>query len=322
VCCPAHLWSRHRPCKHLRQLKKKEWEENEFKTSEDEEVMNDVLDPVLLMALRRVENRPTVQHELMVRQLWMDKANDGNPLPYGVHATQLLSETGVTYIRKVLDSAISSGIPVRRPNAMNRNGLIIDPLVSGAVPVIWLVKLIEELVERVVRPTGRMLFPDRIGCEDDTEFFAFTILYSTGLDDEKDTNSTEPPLDLELKEHRDASLVTLNLNLNLPHELDYDGSELFFRNYPEDGSEEKKDGFETVRFSPGIGLIHLGAHRHGSLPINSSSGADGESKRHNLIIWLFGKDGDVRVSPYKKNSQMNVIQRWKGCKTGFEAILN
>ena len=45
-----------------------------------------------------------------------------------------------------------------------------------------LLKLIEEeLISHVIRPVGRMLFPDRVGYNDDSEYFAFTIRYD-GID--------------------------------------------------------------------------------------------------------------------------------------------
>merc|ERR1739841_275555 len=128
-----------------------------------------------------------------------------------------------------------------------------------------------------------MLFKDRVGCEDDLEYFAFTIRYD-GTDDngvnnigtDHDANSLKR--DFELKEHRDASVVTLNINLNLPDE-GYGGSEVYFREYPSEEStadniissnegDSRKDG-GTVQFSPGMAIIHLGAHRHGSLPISA-----------------------------------------------------
>jgi hypothetical protein len=133
-----------------------------------------------------------------------------------------------------------------------------------------------------------------------------------------------------LKEHRDASVVTMNVNLNLPEEDQYSGSQVFFRDFPSVSNDEATsvvdddDNGGTVRFTPGMAIVHLGAHRHGSLPITTTtliSGNDDErssvvatrGKRYNLVIWLFGKDGDVRIAPYKMEEQMNVIQRWRGC---------
>jgi hypothetical protein len=169
-----------------------------------------------------------------------------------------------------------------------------------------------------------MLFQDRIGCEDDLEYYAFTISY-----DGTSASGTQSK-DMELKEHRDASVVTLNINLNLPEE-EYGGSDVFFRGYPAaDGwsssdffaeNSKDEDGGGTVSFSPGTAIIHLGAHRHGSLPISTAhSDRDSEGKqtrggkRFNLVIWMFGKNGDVRIAPYSEEEQLTIKERWRGCK--------
>ena len=174
-----------------------------------------------------------------------------------------------------------------------------------------------------------MLFQDRIGCEDDLDYYAFTISYDGTTTNTRSIQSK----DMELKEHRDASVVTLNINLNLPEE-NYGGSEVFFRGYPAadswsssdlfaSNSKDEEDGGGTVTFSPGMAIIHLGSHRHGSLPINSAhsnSNSEGkqpnDGKRFNLVIWLFGTLGDVRIAPYSKDEQLTADQRWYGCNKG------
>jgi len=290
----------------------KEWENNFDITNND-----DFINPTLSKVLDNTFEHPTKENESQVRSLWKAKTDD-QLLPKGVYSIQLLTPSGISYIRNLLDLASSSKIPKRRPNGMNRNGFIIDSNVNGAVSVKSLVQLVEEeIINRVVRPVGRMLYPDRIDCDDDIEYFAFTIRYD-GSDDDQDGNDDIKSKDFELKEHRDASVITLNINLNLPDE-GYDGSEVYFCGYPTEewtGNESDKDDDEggTVRFSPGMGIIHLGSHRHGSLPITASKGKTGSSgKRYNLVIWLFGKDGEVRIASYKKEEQMNVEQRWLGC---------
>ena len=275
---------------------------------------NDFTNPTLSEVLDNIFQNPTKETETQVESLWKAKSDDDESLlPKGVYSIQLLTPSGISYIRNLLDLASSSKIPKRRPNGMNRNGFIIDSNVNGAVSVKSLVQLVEEeIINRVVRPVGRMLYPDRIGCDDDIEYFACTIRYD-GSDGDDGINSK----DFELKEHRDASVVTLNINLNLPEE-GYDGSEVYFRGYPTEewttSDENRDDEGGTVRFSPGKAIIHLGAHRHGSLPITASKCKTGSSgKRYNLVIWLFGRDGDVRIASYKKEEQMNVEQRWLGC---------
>lgn len=281
---------------------------------------NAFIEPRLSSALDDAFDNPAAATEDVVKSFWTDTSSK-EPLPRGVYAAQILTPSGILALRKLLDSASSSGIPTRRPNGMNRRGVIVDPEVYGAVNMKSLSELVEgELIDRVVRPVGRMLFSDRVGCIDDVEYFAFTIRYDGGDNGDKDAEggpngAAEMKRDFELKEHRDASVITLNINLNLPEE-DYSGSQVYFRS-----SAVPDVGEGTVRFTPGMAVVHLGAHRHGALPISASGGGGG--KRYNLVIWLFGKDGNVRIAPYEKGEQMSAEERWRGCNStrGFSGIV-
>jgi hypothetical protein len=329
----------------------KEWEEDLARNApRGDDVCDDgIVTDELSVAIEDAFSDPSEETESIVKSLWTSPhSNDDRP-PRGVYAVQLLTPSGISRIRNLLDLAISSGIPTRRPNGMNRHGVIVDPNVYGAVSMKSLIALIEgQIVDRIVRPVGRMLFPDRIGCGDDVEYFAFTIRYNGGVGEEHhvdrdmrvDGNGERiacnvfdvdgPCHDVELKEHRDASIVTLNVNLNLPEKDErYDGSEVFFRELhgkdrrdPSIHGGGRGDDVGTVRFSPGMAIIHLGAHRHGSLPISTPHGEKGtdNGKRYNLVIWLFGADGDVRIAPYEKEDQMNVMQRWHGCNHTKEYV--
>ena len=329
------FWNEHGP---LIQEAWKEWEISHATTLSD---FNDdgkdqgwIIDISLAGAIDEAFANPSEGSETAVKSPWK---NNKRTLPKGVYASQLLSPRGISYLRHLFDQAAASGIPTRRPNGMNRNGAIVDSNIYGAVPVQPMVKAVEEIIDRILRPAGRMLYQDRIGCDDDLDYYAFTIKYdgseNESCDDDTSTSSTRLK-DIELKEHRDASVVTLNVNLNLPEE-DFAGSEVFFRGYPAaDGSSSSSDFFAanpndghdgTVAFSPGMAIIHLGAHRHGSLPITTkhSDSIDSEGKqksgcnqRFNLVIWLFGRNGDVRIAPYLEEEQMTADQRWHGCNKG------
>lgn len=187
---------------------------------------------------------------------------------------------------------------------------------NGALPISPLMDLVEEIIDRVARPIGRMLFQEFVGCHDDIEYFAFTIRY----DGDDDTKSNEATVrDLKLNEHRDASVITMNINLNLPGE-DYAGSYVYFREFSNSHSTTASSNNTTtmVKFSPGMAIMHLGSHRHGSVAISTAQNEDAVDKsamRYNLVIWLFGKDGDVRIAPYSKEEQMNVVERWHGCNS-------
>ena len=292
----------------------REWEEQSMSRNVFYEDY-DIFDPVLSDAIGKVFANPSANSEAVLTSLWSgDNQNTDDEtqvLPEGVYATQLLSHSGIKLLRSLLDQASESGIPTRRPNGMNRNGFILDSKVNGAVPIQPLIDFIEkDIIQRVVRPVGRMLFQEYVGCNDDVEYFAFTIRY-----DGKNTDDKDIQRDMKLNEHRDASVITMNINLNLPNER-YAGSDVYFREFPYVDLQTVSSTNTTsfVRFAPGMAIIHLGAHRHGTMLISPNHDTDERpTVRYNLVIWLFGKDGNVRIAPYFKEEQMNVVERWFGC---------
>lgn len=245
--------------------------------------LGDVVDASLARAALTARADPTAEAERAVLSLW-SAAVPSAPVDLGVYRTRLLTVDGLRRIRFHLDRAASSGIPTRRPNGMNRHGVILDENVDGAVSLPALTGFVDSLVDEIVRPVGRALFPADAGKGDDADYFSFTIRYSAEED-------------VELREHRDASVFTLNVNLNLPGE-GYGGSALYFV----DPSEESRTF--NVEFEPGIALLHRGSLKHAALPIE-------EGSRQNLVIWLFGKGGDVRILPYAENERLSVEERWE-----------
>eukprot|EP00536_Pseudo-nitzschia_multiseries_P006946 jgi/Psemu1/286788/fgenesh1_pg.154_\ len=223
-----------------------------------------------------------------------------------------LTPSGIRLLRTHLDAISNSGIPVRRPNAMNRRGLLLEPSVPGGVeggP--QLQEFLEVLVGDYLRPIGRSLFPELAGDPaDDSQFYAFTIRYEategTETDEPTTTTTTTVPHDTDLGEHSDASLYTLNLNLNLPDE-DYEGSSLYFA--PEKDPPRKTDhrtgtriGTRTlVDLAPGTAVVHRGSTKHGALPIV-------RGQRHNLVVWLHGPDGYVRTHPYPDREWLSTVR--------------
>jgi len=241
--------------------------------------LSNVIDPSLLEEIEAAHANPTLSKESSVLSLFAEAGPIGKRMAY---TTDFLTPEGVRALRSELDRAASSGIPLRRPNAMNRYGCIIDNEVDGAVSLPSITSFVEDLIDGIAQPVGRALFNDTVGDADDIDHFVFTIRY----------NAEE---DMELKEHRDASVVTLNINLNLPEES-YSGSSLYLL---DDGVGTR----HSIEFESGMMLIHRGSVRHAALPIRSGT-------RHNMIIWLFGEDGRVRVAPYNEHERLTVEQRW------------
>ena len=231
--------------------------------------------PSLADAVDALREQPSPEREAAVRALFNETAP-------GVFCGQLLRADAIAGLRAELARVAASGIPTRRPNGMNRYGVILDDEVDGAVSN-GLAAFVRALVDAYVRPLGRMLFAELVGAGDDVEQFAFTVRY-------------RPDEDATLAEHRDASVVTLNLNLNAPGE-GYGGSALAFQDAREPSARH------TVEFTPGMALIHQGALRHAALPIEHGA-------RENLIVWLFGADGYVRAAPRPEAERLSLEERW------------
>ena len=245
--------------------------------------LSNIIAPHLLDAIETTRVNPNLANEERVLSSFDEVGPSGKGVAY---KTRILTPEGVRALRSELDRATFSGIPRRRPNAMNRFGCIIDNDVDGAVSLPSLTSFVGDLISDIARPVGRAFFNDTVSESDDTDYFAFTIRY----------NAEE---DMELKEHRDASAVTLNINFNLPEE-NHGGSSLYLLG--EDGTSTGETR-HSIEFTPGMLLIHRGSVRHAALPITSGT-------RHNMIIWLFGEDGFVRVAPYDKEERLTVEQRW------------
>ena len=231
--------------------------------------------PSLADAVNALREQPSPEREAAVWALFNETAP-------GVFCGQLLKADAIAGLRAELARVAASGIPTRRPNGMNRYGVILDDEVDGAVSN-GLAAFVRALVDAYVRPLGRMLFAELVGARDDIEQFAFTVRY-------------RPDEDATLAEHRDASVVTLNLNLNAPGE-GYGGSALAFQDAREPSARH------TVEFTPGMALIHQGALRHAALPIEHGA-------RENLIVWLFGADGYVRAAPRAEAEWLSLEERW------------
>eukprot|EP00931_Biecheleriopsis_adriatica_P092832 TRINITY_DN66602_c0_g1_i1.p1 TRINITY_DN66602_c0_g1~~TRINITY_DN66602_c0_g1_i1.p1 ORF type:complete len:332 (+),score=78.41 TRINITY_DN66602_c0_g1_i1:70-1065(+) len=203
----------------------------------------------------------------------------------GVFASDaLFTETFLLELLEELEHIEGSGIPRRRPNGMNRYGVILDQVGFEAA--------MQGLIEEYVRPLAAMLFPELVAAHDAVEHYAFTVRY-------------EPSGDTELAKHGDASVVTLNLCLGRDG---WEGGELRF--FESGGSGfyalprgNASAGAGDVGFRPGLAVLHRGQHKHQALPLISG-------ERSNAIIWLHAEHGVVRVAPYAVHEQLSMSQRW------------
>jgi len=232
--------------------------------------------PDLRRAIEEAWKDPS-DKEHTVRSLWKEVAP-------GVYQCQFFDPDKIHQVRAYLDEAAKAGIPTRPPHGivLNRHGFMIDPRSYGYLAIPQFQEFYRDLIDTYMRPLGRLFFPDYIQNEDDTDSFAFSIAYQAGKDQ-------------SIRQHTDASSLTLNINLNLPdgHE-EFSGSSLYFVD-PETGKKHYVD------FAPGVAIMHRGATQHAALPITSG-------ERSNLVLWLFGKQHRYGGLPYAY--EMSPEDRW------------
>lgn len=176
----------------------------------------------------------------------------------------------------------ASGIPLRRPNGMNRYGAILDHL--GMAPSL------DYLSRRFLRPLGQMLYPWLVGEGDADEHYAFMVRYAPGED-------------VDLAEHADASVLTLNANLGV---AGFEGGAIAFRGtrfIDDEPQEVPPSRVDFADFSPGDAIVHLGQTYHAALPTTAGV-------RANLIVWLHGKHEVVRIAAHDEHDQLTAQQRW------------
>merc|ERR1712187_248098 len=156
----------------------------------------------------------------------------------GVHtSTALFTQRFLDDLLIELEHIQSSGIPRRRPNGMNRYGVILDQ--------VGMESALTGLVEAYIRPLAESLFPETIGAGDAEEHYAFTVQYETSGD-------------TELAKHGDASVATLNLCLG---RLGWRGGDLEFFDYEGSGiyalpRGNLSAGAGNISFRPGLAVLH------------------------------------------------------------------
>ena len=152
----------------------------------------------------------------------------------------------------------------------------------------------EGIIKDYIRPLAEMVYPEYIAGEDAAEGYSFIVDY------QKETKDASNNFDIDLKEHRDSSVATLNVCLGYDN---FTGGNVVFR-ADEDGMfGQNSKGTGVIVMRPGLAVIHKGQHRHAAEPIQGG-------RRVNLIMWLMGKDSFVRVMPYSPEEHLTAKERW------------
>jgi len=208
-----------------------------------------------------------------------------------------------------------SGIPMRRPNGMNRYGAILSEI---NMDMIW-----KQIINKYIRPLSQMIFHKDAIDDDFTDHYGFIVNYKLNED-------------LSLATHADASTITLNLCLS--PKSSFQGGGLTFGDIRFQSNHKVKDQSNNITENiiksennhnnnnnnnnnnknelhsnivhqnndcgSGSVLLHRGQHLHSANQLI-------QGERANLIVWCYNDNGVVRVSPYEVNEQSTLLTRWK-----------
>lgn len=263
-----HFWYSNR---HLLSNAWKEWEENregQIFTPDDS-----LIDTKLRHAVEQAWENPI--KESAVKDLWQEV------FP-GVLMCQFFDPDRLVDLRNYLEGIADAQIPMRAPYgiALNRHGAMLDPRSEGYLAAPSFQAFYRELLDKYMRPSARLLFPEVMGY--DTQTFGFSIQY-------------QPDMDTSLRLHSDASAATLNVNLNLPGE-EFTGSEVDFY-------DQLTGKVRRLTFKPGMAMLHQGRIAHAAQPIKSG-------KRTNFVLWLYGDHGRI-PAPGMQLAAVDAHERWK-----------
>jgi hypothetical protein len=181
------------------------------------------------------------------------------PVAPGVFALPLLTEDFCARLREELHRrerfAGLASVTLRRPNSMNRDGLVLDEVGFEG--------LLDDLLERVAAPLGAALFA-HVGGDSLDHHHGFTVNYA-------------PDRDRDLSLHVDDAEVTLNVCLG----EEFAGGDLRVLGHrclahADTAAEADEDA--SVGHAVGTALVHAGALRHLAEPVTAG-------RRSNLILW-------------------------------------
>lgn len=263
-----HWWQQHGA---LLQQARREWGPLHAKLYDVNSYKDDLIDEKLRNAVEAKD--PDALRELC------QETNVAN-----VYRVRLFTPHFIQLLLEELQHQKSSGIPIRRPNGMNRYGLVLNDDKNFGIGI-GLGAVLTHWVDVYLKPLASLAFPDFVGPDDLEEQYSFVVHY-------------QPGQDVELKEHTDASTVTANICLQ-PLEQQEQSWPLYFKEYRYASmvslvNDEKmpREPITVQHNEPGEALLHLGGLVHGVTPV------DGE--RSNLVVWMYGKYDYVRIAPYSE----------------------
>ena len=179
---------------------------------------------------------------------WTDTLHEISP---GIFAFDLFCPEFCDLIVAEVDNYESTVLPRRRPNSMNKFGLILNEI--GLEP------LMNDLLTKYIGPLCKSLYPSENVAVGLDHHHSFVVVYNQAGDK-------------GLGMHHDASEVTLNVCLGKK----FEGSGLVFCGRAGQSDYRKQRCVHS--HIKGRAVIHLGRQRHGADNITSG-------ERINLIMW-------------------------------------
>jgi hypothetical protein len=180
----------------------------------------------------------------------------------GIYAFDLFSPEFCDYLIDEVDSFESSKLPCRRPNTMNKLGLVVNDI--GLEPIMT------AIVERLIAPMCKVLYgPSEEIVSALDHHHSFVVRYRRTDTPSGGDNDGSRGLDM----HHDASEATLNVCLGRDN---FTSGGLRFCGHYGDANHRATQLVHS--HTMGRAILHLGRHRHGADNI-----ASGE--RINLIVW-------------------------------------
>lgn len=221
--------------------------------------------PVATSRWLRPETRQLIAQGSLAALLSVAEVVGRDDAGFAVYRVDLFTDEFCDLLLAELDALEASGIPLRRPNGMNRFGAILSQLGFQK-------GLLDPLMHEVIAPLSQMLWPEWVAPDDAVETYGFVVRYRLGED-------------TDLAEHSDTSNVTANVCLG----REFEGGDIYFKGVRMTSSENTLTSF-SVGHRKGSVLLHLGGHRHGVQPLVCG-------ERSNLILWGTAECGRVRIVP-------------------------
>ena len=187
----------------------------------------------------------------------------------GIYSFDLFTPTFCELLIAEVDAFEATKLPCRRPNTMNKLGLVVNDI--GLEPIVTVI------LERLMAPMCQALYGHT---EDATmitsaldHHHSFVVRYRTDAIKNAATTTTDDDGSRGLDMHHDASEATLNICLGRNQFTS--GGLRFCGRY---GDANHRSTGIVVSHSKGRAILHLGRHRHGADNIESG-------ERINLIVW-------------------------------------